>query len=303
MKVSEQRVRSLTPQDARDIVGDLDDAKIAAVLATGANAEQLEEAMAWASGESDVMGEPGASPRRRGGPAVRHPDDRRGVARRSGLGGGRGSRSQSRSPQGSEPMAEPARRSDTMDVRISPVGLDGILGLPRPAKAEGIVLFAHGSGSGRLSPRNNYVAAALRSAGLVTLLFDLLTDKEAADRRNVFDIELLAERLALATAWIRQQEATKRLPIGYFGASSGAAAARLQGRESAPSSRVAAVPDMAGAVLGQVRAPTLLIVGGAGCRRTGPEPSRPLPSCSARKASRSCPARRICSKSPAPSIR
>ena len=163
-------------------------------------------------------------------------------------------------------MAEPARRRDTMDVRISPVGLDGILGLPRPAKAGGIVLFAHGSGSGRLSPRNNYVAAALRSASLVTLLFDLLTDEEAADRRNVFDIELLAERLALATAWVRRQEATKRLPIGYFGASTGAAAAlvaaaRLQENIGAIVSR-GGRPDMAGAVLGQVRAPTLLIVGG-----------------------------------------
>ena len=165
-------------------------------------------------------------------------------------------------------MAEPARRRDTMDVRISPVGLDGILGLPRPAG--GIVLFAHGSGSGRLSPRNNYVAAALRSASLVTLLFDLLTDEEAADRRNVFDIELLAERLALATAWVRRQEATKRLPIGYFGASTGAAAAlvaaaRLQENIGAIVSR-GGRPDMAGAVLGQVRAPTLLIVGGQDVR-------------------------------------
>jgi putative phosphoribosyl transferase len=85
-----------------------------------------------------------------------------------------------------------------MDVRISPLGLDGVLGLPRPAA--GLVLFAHGSGSGRFSPRNNYVAAALRRAGLATLLFDLLTEEEAADRRNVFDVDLLAERLARATA-------------------------------------------------------------------------------------------------------
>ena len=163
-------------------------------------------------------------------------------------------------------MTEPARRSDTMDVRISPVGLDGILGLPRPAEAEGIVLFAHGSGSGRLSPHNNYVAAALRSAGLATLLFDLLTEKEAADRRNVFDIELLAERLALATAWVGHREDTKSLPIGYFGASTGAAAA-LVAAARAPKDIGAIVsrggrPDMAGPLLGQVRAPTLLIVGG-----------------------------------------
>jgi putative phosphoribosyl transferase len=161
-------------------------------------------------------------------------------------------------------MSESARRSGTTDVRISPVGLDGILGLPRPAG--GIVLFAHGSGSGRLSPRNNYVAAALRSAGLATLLFDLLTEEEAADRRNVFDIELLAERLALATVWVRQQEDTKSLPIGYFGASTGAAAALVAAART-PEDIGALVsrggrPDMAGAMLDQVRAPTLLIVGG-----------------------------------------
>jgi putative phosphoribosyl transferase len=123
-----------------------------------------------------------------------------------------------------------------------------------------MVLFAHGSGSGRFSPRNNYVAAALRSAGLVTLLFDLLTDEEAADRRNVFDIELLAERLALATVWVRQQEDTRSLPIGYFGAGTGAAA-RAPEQIGAIVSR-GGRPDMAGRVLGQVRAPTLLTVGG-----------------------------------------
>jgi putative phosphoribosyl transferase len=162
-----------------------------------------------------------------------------------------------------ERMTEPADRS-TLDVRLSPVGLEGVLGLPRPAT--GLVLFAHGSGSGRFSPRNNYVAAALRSAGLATLLFDLLTEEEAADRRNVFDIELLSERLALATAWARRAENTKSLPIGYFGASTGAAAAlvaaaRLREDIGAIVSR-GGRPDMAGAVLGQVRAPTLLIVGG-----------------------------------------
>jgi putative phosphoribosyl transferase len=161
-------------------------------------------------------------------------------------------------------MTEPAHPSDTMDIRILPVGLHGTMGLPRPAG--GLVLFAHGSGSGRFSPRNNYVAAALRRAGLATLLFDLLTENEAADRRNVFDIELLAERLAMATAWVGQREDTKSLPIGYFGASTGAAAAlvaaeRLQGDIGAIVSR-GGRPDMAGPVLGQVRAPTLLIVGG-----------------------------------------
>jgi putative phosphoribosyl transferase len=161
-------------------------------------------------------------------------------------------------------MTEPAHPSDTMDIRILPVGLDGTMGLPRPAG--GLVLFAHGSGSGRFSPRNNHVAAALRRAGLATLLFDLLTENEAADRRNVFDIELLAERLAMATAWVGQREDTKSLPIGYFGASTGAAAAlvaaaRLREDIGAIVSR-GGRPDMAGAVLGQVQAPTLLIVGG-----------------------------------------
>ena len=150
------------------------------------------------------------------------------------------------------------------DVRISPLGLDGILGVPRPPR--GIVLFAHGSGSGRFSPRNNHVAAALRGAGLASLLFDLLTEDEAADRRNVFDIELLAERLGLATAWAGRQEDTKSLPIGYFGASTDAAAAlvaaaRLPEEVRAIVSR-GGRPDMAGPVLGEVRAPTLLIVGG-----------------------------------------
>ena len=94
-------------------------------------------------------------------------------------------------------MTETAHRSETRDVRLAPVGLAGVLGLPRPAL--GLVLFAHGSGSGRFSPRNTYVAAALRQAGLATLLFDLLTESEAADRGKVFDTELLAERLASAT--------------------------------------------------------------------------------------------------------
>jgi putative phosphoribosyl transferase len=161
-------------------------------------------------------------------------------------------------------MTESARHGDPTEVRISPIGLDGILGLPRPAG--GIVLFAHGSGSGRLSPRNNYVAAALRSARLATLLFDLLTEQEAADRSNVFDIELLAERLALATTWVAAQGATKSLRIGYFGASTGAAAAlvaaaRLQESIRAIVSR-GGRPDMAAPVLHHVRAPTLLIVGG-----------------------------------------
>jgi putative phosphoribosyl transferase len=161
-------------------------------------------------------------------------------------------------------MARRMRPDGVTEVRISPLGLEGLLRLPEPARA--LVLFAHGSGSGRLSPRNNQVAEALRPTGLATLLFDLLTDEESTDRANVFDIELLAGRLAMATAWARQREELGRLPIGYFGASTGAAAA-LVAAAGSPDAIGAIVsrggrPDMAGPVLGKVRAPTLLIVGG-----------------------------------------
>jgi putative phosphoribosyl transferase len=149
-------------------------------------------------------------------------------------------------------------------VRIPPVGLEGIVGVP--AAATGIVLFAHGSGSGRLSPRNSFVAQRLRDSGLATLLFDLLTVDEETDRRNVFDIALLSERLLTATAWVRQDPETAGLAIGYFGASTGAAAALVAA--AAEATRVAAVvsrggrPDLAGQALAAVTASTLLIVGG-----------------------------------------
>jgi putative phosphoribosyl transferase len=149
-------------------------------------------------------------------------------------------------------------------ITIPPIGLEGLLGLPTEAK--GIVLFAHGSGSGRLSPRNNFVAQALRNDGLATLLFDLLTVDEARDRRNVFDIELLAGRLLLATAWVRQDAETHDLHVGYFGASTGAAAALVAA--AAHEGPIAAIvsrggrPDLAGPTLPTVSAPTLLIVGG-----------------------------------------
>ncbi|HLT01011.1 MAG TPA: dienelactone hydrolase family protein [Geminicoccaceae bacterium] len=150
------------------------------------------------------------------------------------------------------------------EVRIAPTGLEGLLGIPPGAGA--LVVFAHGSGSSRLSPRNNQVAAALRQAGLATLLFDLLLPEEAADRHNVFDIDLLAERLLGATGWLRERPDTRDLTIGYFGASTGAAAA-LVAAARAPASVGAVVsrggrPDMAGAALAGVRCPTLLIVGG-----------------------------------------
>jgi putative phosphoribosyl transferase len=151
------------------------------------------------------------------------------------------------------------------EVRVGPLGLEGLLGMPRGAA--GIVAFAHGSGSSRLSPRNNQVAEALRRAGLATLLFDLLLPQEAANRSNVFDIDLLAERLLAATQWLREQDETSHLTIGYFGASTGAAAALVAAaRAPAPIGAVVSRggrPDLAGATLPDVTAPTLLIVGGA----------------------------------------
>ena len=154
---------------------------------------------------------------------------------------------------------------NVLPIVIPPVGLQGTLGLP--GTASGLVLFAHGSGSGRLSPRNNAVASALRRAGLGTLLFDLLTETEAADRRNVFNIPLLAERLQQAMSMVRQREETASLPIGCFGASTGAAAALIAaagaGREISAIVSRGGRPDLAAAVLAKVQSPTLLIVGGA----------------------------------------
>ena len=135
-----------------------------------------------------------------------------------------------------------------------------------PSGARGLVVFAHGSGSGRHSPRNQAVARSLNDAGLGTLLFDLLSPEEEADRANVFDIPLLAGRLGAATAWLLDQDDTRALPVGFFGASTGAGAALWAAAE--PDSPVRAIvsrggrPDLAGARLESVRAPTLLIVGG-----------------------------------------
>ncbi|MEW9554512.1 dienelactone hydrolase family protein [Nonomuraea sp. NPDC050783] len=135
-----------------------------------------------------------------------------------------------------------------------------------PDDARGLVVFAHGSGSSRHSPRNRYVAGALNEAGLATLLFDLLTPEEEADRANVFAIGLLAERLLERTGRAREQPECAGLPIGYFGASTGAAAALWAA--SQPGNEIAAVvsrggrPDLAGPRLEAVRAPTLLVVGG-----------------------------------------
>jgi putative phosphoribosyl transferase len=145
--------------------------------------------------------------------------------------------------------------------------LSGDLTVPRGAYAHGVVAFAHGSGSSRLSPRNRQVARALNDAGFATLLFDLLTPREEADRANVFDIPLLARRLVVATHWLRRQPETARLALGYFGASTGSAAALLAAAEL--KAGVCAVvsrggrPDLAQPRLGEVLAPVLLIVGGA----------------------------------------
>jgi putative phosphoribosyl transferase len=171
---------------------------------------------------------------------------------------------------GSRP--DPSPRSDASERGIDEeiVADPGGLALPGhlilPDGATAIVLFVHGSGSGRRSPRNRYVASVLNAAGLGTLLFDLLTRDEEADRANVFDIGLLAGRLARVTAWLRAQPWGAGLHIGWFGASTGAGAALWAAAE--PDATVSAIvsrggrPDLADARLAEVRAPTLLIVGG-----------------------------------------
>jgi putative phosphoribosyl transferase len=179
-------------------------------------------------------------------------------------------------PAGAHPPASvgtvptPGSLADGVDARdgevvitTGPVRLAGHLSTPGPGA--GIVVFAHGSGSSRRSPRNRFVAGVLADAGLGTLLFDLLTAEEEQDRDNVFDIGLLARRLGAATWWLRGQPGLATARLGYFGASTGAAAALLAAAE--PDAGVAAVvsrggrPDLAIPRLAQVRAPTLLIVG------------------------------------------
>lgn len=141
--------------------------------------------------------------------------------------------------------------------------LAALLGIP--ADARGLIIFAHGSGSGRFSPRNNYVAERLRQAGFATLLLDLLSPAEELDRRNVFDIPLLASRLCRAVNWAADFEQTRSLAPAYFGSSTGAGAAL---RAASGDRRIAAIvsrggrPDLAGeAALASVAAPTLFIVG------------------------------------------
>ena len=137
-----------------------------------------------------------------------------------------------------------------------------------PAGAGGLVVFAHGSGSSRRSPRNELVAAGLNRAGLGTLLIDLLTPSEELSRANVFNVALLAARLTAITRWLRDQPGTVGLPVGYFGASTGTAAT-LAAATASPRLPVTAIvsrdgrPDLVGGRLAQVQTPTLLIVGGA----------------------------------------
>lgn len=151
-----------------------------------------------------------------------------------------------------------------VQIPIDSTRLEGSLAIPGQSK--GLVVFAHGSGSSRFSPRNNYVAQILRQAGIGTLLMDLLTEQEDSAYETRFNIDLLTERLLLATRWLQEQPRTKDLKIGYFGASTGAAAALKAA--AIEGSKIGAVvsrggrPDLAGEALTRVHSPTLLIVGG-----------------------------------------
>ncbi|HLF99302.1 MAG TPA: phosphoribosyltransferase family protein [Acidimicrobiia bacterium] len=167
--------------------------------------------------------------------------------------------------QGPRWAARLATRDEHVEVAAGPVVLGGHLSVPEGAR--GIVVFAHGSGSSRHSPRNRYVARAFNEAGLGTLLFDLLTPAEEGEASRVFDVQLLADRLVDATAWLRRDRDLSELPVAYFGASTGAAAALLAAAELGAD--IAAVvsrggrPDLAAPRLGEVSAPTLLVVGGS----------------------------------------
>lgn len=170
-------------------------------------------------------------------------------------------------PRPIAPRAAMAHRAVSIELPDGPQ-LPGELNVPEVAR--GLVIFAHGSGSGRLSPRNQMVAEHLNAAGFATLLFDLLSDREARDRGNVFDIKLLAARVLAATAMVRADQAVASLPVGLFGASTGGGAALVAAAQSAGDGSgvpILAVvsrggrPDLAGADLAHVQAPTLLIVG------------------------------------------
>lgn len=154
--------------------------------------------------------------------------------------------------------------SGAWDVAIGPQALPGSLRVPEHAR--GLVIFAHGSGSSRLSPRNIHAAERLQREGLATLLFDLLTPSESTDRRNVFDIPFLASRVGEAVAWATADPRVAGLPIGLFGASTGAGAAIVAAAEQVEEVRAVVSrggrPDLAAQALTRIAAPTLLIVGG-----------------------------------------
>lgn len=155
-------------------------------------------------------------------------------------------------------------REQLVHIPIDSKKLEGSLVIPKDAK--GLVLFAHGSGSSRLSPRNNFIGEVLRKGGVGTLLFDLLTEGEDATYETRFDIDLLTDRLLRATDWVKEQEETKNLTIGYFGASTGSAAAlkaaAFLGSEVRAVVSRGGRPDLADPELERVSSPTLLIVGG-----------------------------------------
>ena len=152
----------------------------------------------------------------------------------------------------------------TLQIPINSIKLEGMLAVPDGAK--GLVIFAHGAGSSRLSPRNNFVAEEIRKRDVGTLLFDLLTEKEDEIYENRFDIPLLADRLKIVTEWVKKQSETKNLNIGYFGSSTGAAAAIIAAADIG--SEIKAVvsrggrPDLAGEALSQIQSPALFMVGG-----------------------------------------
>ena len=155
---------------------------------------------------------------------------------------------------------------ESREIQVQATGVSLIGFLNVPPDAVGVVVFAHGSGSGRFSPRNQLVARSLVDSGLATVLVDLLAETEALDRRKVFDIELLADRLCAISDWLEREPRTRDLPVGYFGASTGGGAALLAA--ALRPDRIRAVvsrggrPDLAKDHLANVRAPTLLIVGG-----------------------------------------
>ena len=155
-------------------------------------------------------------------------------------------------------------RAETRNIEIGDHGLGGILA--RPPHAAGLVIFAHGSGSSRFSPRNTFVAETLQQRGFATLLFDLLTEQEARTRRNVFNIPLLGSRVAEVVSWVKDDPETRDLPVSLFGASTGAAAALVAAASMPETVRTVVSrggrPDLAGKALFKTRAPTLLIVGG-----------------------------------------